>query len=85
MARVIGAFLLLMGLVWLAGELPIKTNSEKPPTVSWRRTCEGWERTDRLDGNVVPEQLSVLHPAVVGTVLLFLALTAAVALSPDDN
>jgi hypothetical protein len=84
MQRIIGIFLLLLGLGWLACMLPASSNPEPSQATSWRRTSEGWQSVDKLKGESLRQSL-LMHPAVVGAVLLFLALAAIIGMAPEEH
>ena len=81
--RWIGWFLfLLLGLIWLASELPSERAS--PPddlaANNWRRTAQGWQQL-ALPAPEPPVALPAIHPAAFGTLEVLLVLfTAIVAL-----
>ena len=84
--RLIGWLLvILMGLGWLASEVPLPgSRPDGQPQTGWRRTCDGWERITWWTAQ--PEtRRPVLHPTVVALLEMFLALAALVAFSraPD--
>jgi hypothetical protein len=81
MQRTAGMLLILVGLGWLASEIPATPNAEQPRTTSWRRTNDGWERAAWLYGEV-SRRPPDLHPLVVGAAQLLFALAALVGLSP---
>lgn len=83
MQQIVGMVLILLGLGWLASEMPIAPAEQPLPRETiWRRTCEGWERADWLRGDLSREQ-PALHPAILGLGLMFFALAALVGLSSD--
>lgn len=85
MQRVIGVVLMLVGLGWLASEIPTAPAKQAAPEpIAWRRTCEGWQRADWLRTDLSREP-PVLHPAVLGLTLLSFALAALMGLSSEGE
>lgn len=85
MQRIVGVVLILVGLGWLASEMPTAPAKQSPPEpIAWRRTCEGWQRADWLRTDLSREP-PVLHPAVLGLTLLSFALAALMGLSPEEE
>ena len=77
--------LVLLGLGWLASEVPLaETQQERQVETGWRRTVDGWEHSSRWtsDGRICRP---ALHPSVVGLSQLLLALAALIALSKDRD
>ena len=84
MQRIAGLLLMLWGLGWLASQMPSAADQPQPPTTSWRRTCVGWERVERLQNT--PSTLPpAVHPAVFGLGLLLFALAGLIGFSPDQH
>ena len=81
--RWIGWFLfLLLGLIWLASELPSDraTPSDDLAATNWRRTSQGWQQL-ALPASEPPTALPAIHPAAFGSVeVLLVVFTAIVAL-----
>ena len=85
MQRIVGLILILWGLGWLASQMPsMSDQSRSPANSSWRRTCVGWERADRLQGDAPPPPPAV-HPAVLGLGLLLFALSGLIGLAPEEH
>ena len=80
--RLIGWFLLLLvGLIWLASELPAdKPSSGGELAANWRRTTQGWEQL-ALPATDSPAAVPTLHPAAVEALEILLVLGAMVAFS----
>ena len=75
-----GIVLILLGLLWLASEIPLAAPPQKRPQTDWRRTCDGWEKKSWW----VPEKPNhqpTLHPVVVGLLEVFLSLAVLIAFS----
>ena len=81
--RWIGWFLfLLLGLIWLASELPSERASPSDDFAAnnWRRTSQGWQQL-ALPASEPPMALPAIHPAAFGSLeVLLVAFTAIVAL-----
>ena len=82
MQRIVGVLLVLLAVGWLASQMPAPPDTKQPRTVSWRRTSDGWERAHWLYGDR-SHRPPVLHPALVGMVLLLFASSALIGLGPD--
>jgi hypothetical protein len=83
MQQIIGVVLLLLGLGWLASQMPAApAQPTSPHDTTWRRTCDGWERADWLRGDLSREQ-PALHPAILGLALMFFTLAALIGLSAE--
>lgn len=83
MQQIVGLVLILFGLGWLACEMPTAPAKQLSPVeVTWRRTCEGWERANWLRDDLSREP-PALHPAILALVLLLFALAALMGLSSD--
>ena len=84
--RLIGWLLLiLVGLGWLASEVPLaETRPERPLKADWRRTAQGWERPSTWPAQTKIRRPAV-HPVVVGLLQLFLALAVLIAFSKDAD
>jgi hypothetical protein len=82
MQRVVGMLLVLFGLCWLVSQLPATPQARPSPASSWRRTCDGWQRADWLDGDAM-RRPPVLHPAALGLILLLFAVAGLLAFSSD--
>jgi len=80
MRWLVGFFLLLVAVGWLACEirLPETTAATGASLDSWRRTRDGWEHASWLTAQT-RSPAPALHPAVVGLLELFLSLAALVA------
>ncbi len=86
MQRIIGIVLVLSALGWLAGQLPGASPSA-PTSASasvWRRTCDGWERSDWLANDLL-RQPPAVHPAVFGLGLAFFAVAGLIGLTPEPK
>ena len=84
MQRIVAVFLLLLRLGWLASQLPATPEMRQPRTLSWRRTSDGWEHADWLNGGM-SRQRPALHPVMVALLLLLFALFALVGFSPETR
>lgn len=80
--RLIGWLLLiLLGLGWLASEVPLAgPQPDGRPESVWRRTRDGWEKISWWTPRTRTPR-TVLHPMVVGLLEMFLALAALIAFS----
>jgi hypothetical protein len=84
MHRILAVLLVALTLSWPAGPASAGPDRTSPPAAPWRHTSDGWERAEWLVGHTDVGQ-PVLHPAVVGTLLLLLALAALIGLSPEEG
>ncbi|MBN2474215.1 MAG: hypothetical protein JXB62_06390 [Pirellulales bacterium] len=85
MRRIGWLLLLLLGLGYLASEIPsVATPSGHADQLDWRRTRDGWQRRVWAERPVAEDQ-PILHPAVVGLLELFLALAALIAFATDHS
>ena len=75
--------LLLVGLAWVAAEVPLHGDSPAPRCEPvWRRTVDGWEKvTWWSDEPEVVRHCPTLHPMVVALLQMFLALGALIVFS----
>jgi hypothetical protein len=71
--------LLLVGLGWVAAEIPLHDSDPSAALPTWRRTVDGWERPHWLSHE--SPCVRPMHPAAVGTTELMLALGALIAFS----
>jgi hypothetical protein len=79
--RWIGCFLVfLLGVGWLTSQLRLSEppTDAKPRLGCWRRTQDGWEQATWLSPEI-PSRRPALHPGVVGTLELLVAVYALVA------
>jgi hypothetical protein len=83
MWRVAAVLLILLGLGWLASRIPAAPRTP-PPTTVWRRTCDGWQRADWLNGEV-SRRPPAFHPALLALVLVLFAVAALLGLAPEDR
>ncbi len=67
-------------LPWIAGEATAPAVAVEDMSRSWRRTNEGWQRTE-LFRPPVQYRRPALHPVVVGSLEALLTMTAMLALS----
>ena len=76
--------LILMGLCWLASEVPLRgTPSVEGLESPWRRTVDGWERKSWWNKQpAVPQP--AFHPALVGGLQILLVVSALVAFSGNN-
>ncbi|HYW80241.1 MAG TPA: hypothetical protein VE890_11720 [Thermoguttaceae bacterium] len=82
--RLIGWLLLiLMGSCWLASEVSLKATEELP--MQWRRTVDGWELKSSWTRHPAESGSTTIHPAVVGVLQIFLAVTALIAFSREGD
>jgi hypothetical protein len=79
--RLIGWLLLfLVGLIWLASQLPSDTSPAPGElAANWRRTAQGWERL-ALPGPA-STAAPTFHPVIVGALEILLVLGAMLAFS----
>lgn len=73
--------LILLAIGCLAAVVPLGPPSDDPPLTEWRRTADGWVRTNWTV--VASTQSRPLHPAVVGLFQALAAVTALVAFPPS--
>jgi hypothetical protein len=81
--RLIGwLLLLLIGLNWLASQLPSSTQtSSSGLAANWRRTVNGWERLP-LPATEGPTAAPAIHPALLGMLEILATLAAMKVFSP---
>lgn len=75
---------ILCGLSWFASEIPLPSDESNAPAeaeISWRRTTKGWEKTSEWSV-AVEKTPPVVHPGVVG--LLMLACTLSVGIAKKE-
>jgi hypothetical protein len=75
---------LLVGLVWLASEIPLPARQPAPVNqpCAWRKTRDGWERATWMSREPEPRRPS-LHPSVV-SVFQFVLSVGALAAFPTS-
>lgn len=80
--RLIGGLLLmLLGLGWLASEVPLaKSHPAREPEADWRRTADGWEHASQWAPRPKIRPPAV-HPLVIGLLQILLTSAAFVAFS----
>lgn len=81
MRLIAGLLLILLGLGWLACELPLGDDAREPgPKTAWRRTVDGWEQTTWW-ATEQPLRRPAIHPTIVALLQMFLALAALLIFS----
>ncbi len=82
--RLIGLLLLvLVGLCWLASEVsPQRTDAFES---QWRRTVDGWELKSAWARAPSDARPATVHPAVIGTLQILLAVGALLAFSNERD
>ena len=85
MRLIAGILLILVGLGWLASEIPLsQAQPGRSQPTGWRRTAHGWERSGTWTAETNGCRPAV-HPVVIGLFQLFLALAFLVAFSTDRD
>lgn len=82
--RLIGWILLvLMGLCWAASEISLEGSEPLPP--QWRRTVDGWQLKSSWALDPPDARPTTVHPAVIGTLQVLLAVGALIAFSGEGT
>ncbi len=74
----------MLVLPWIAGEAACPAVATEDRSGSWRRTDEGWQRTEVFRPPVQYRRPG-LHPLIVGSLEVLLTMTAMLALSKDSQ
>lgn len=82
--RLIGWLLLvLLGLCWLASEVSLQRTDAFES--QWRRTVDGWELKSSWAREPSDARPATVHPAVIGTLQMLLAVGALFAFSNERD